>query len=135
VSGARFLAALVTGLTLATVPFLRYAHLGATEAHVDHEPHHGGILGMAGDHHVELCRRRGRVEVFVSDAARRPVRARAGRVVADGTRAVALAWRDHRLQGADVPDATRMDVEVALAGGERISVAFDVRAAARSPRF
>jgi len=132
VSGARVAAALVTGLALATVPFLRYAHFGAAEAHVDHEPHHGGILGMAGEHHVELCRRQGRIEAFVTDAGRRPVQPRAGSVVVDGTRTIALGWRHHRLQGADVVDAARMDVAITLADGETLSVGFDVeRALAR----
>ena len=126
-SRLRFVTALALGLALATVPFLRYAHLGdGAAAHVDHEPHHGGLLGMAGDHHVELYRHRGRLEVFVSDAARRQVRPHAGRVVADGTHTVALAWRNHRLQGDDVPGARRMDVAVALADGETLSVGFDI---------
>jgi hypothetical protein len=122
----RVAAALATGLALATVPFLRYAHPGAVEAHADHEPHHGGILGMAGDHHIELRRGRGTIEAFVSDAVRRPVRPRDGWVVVDGRRRIALGWRNHRLQGADVAGASRMDVAVALADGETLSVGFDV---------
>jgi hypothetical protein len=127
VSALRFVAALLAGLVLAAVPFLRYAHVGTDSVpHADHEPHHGGILGMAGDHHVELCHRAGRVEVFVSDAFRRPVRPHDGRVVADGERVVALAWRNHRLEGPDVPGAARMDVAVALADGETRTITFDV---------
>lgn len=131
-SGLRIGAAFVAGLALAALPFLRYAPLGASAAaHVDHEPRHGGLLGMAGDHHVELCRRRGRIEAFVSDARRRPIRPREGRIVVDGIRTTTLAWQDHRLVGPDAPGAGRLGVEVVLDGGERVSVEFDVEGTVR----
>ena len=71
--------AIAFGLALSSLPFLRYLHLGhATLPHVDHAPRHGGQLHMVGDRHLELVRRRGRIEVFTSDALRQPVAVRGG---------------------------------------------------------
>src|SRR5512139_186450 len=87
------LTAVVAGLVLATFPFLHYAHLGGHgEAHADHEPHHGGQLGMVGDHHIELVRHRGQIQVFVSDASRRPVQPAQGWITFDGSAAMPLVW-------------------------------------------
>jgi hypothetical protein len=96
VSAARWVGAVAFGLVLGAVPFLRYVHLGSEAApHSDHPPRNGGELRMVGDHHLELRRRAGLVEVFVSDAARNPIRARAGQV----------SWaNDHREDMQPGPD-------------------------------
>jgi len=62
---------------MSLTPFLRYRwgapHSGA---HMDHEPRHGGLLGMVGEDHLEIVRTGGLVECHPSDAhrvAREPV--------------------------------------------------------------
>ncbi len=122
----RFVSAVALGLVLATVPFLRYA---ASEhdhgkAHMDHTPHHGGQLGMVDDHHIEVVRRDGRVEVFVSDAHRRPVDAASGRLVFAADKTVALDKAEGKLVGADVASARELGVEATLADGTKLVVAF-----------
>ncbi len=118
-------AALAAGLVLAALPFGRYAHPGAPGApHADHAPRHGGRLVMTGDHHVELVRRHGRAEIFVSDARRRPLRPRAGWVVFDGGIRARLRWEDHRLVAADDPEAREVEARVVLRDGTRVAAAF-----------
>ena len=122
----RTLAAVALGLVLATVPFLRYAsgeHVHG-KPHMDHSPHHGGQLGMTGDHHVEIVRRDGRIEVFVSDAHRRPVDATSGRLTFADDKVVMLDRAEGKLVGADVPDASEVEVEATLNDGTKLAIAF-----------
>jgi hypothetical protein len=123
----RVLGAVAAGLLLATLPFLHYAHLGGHgEAHADHEPRHGGQLGMVGDHHVEVVRHRGEMWVFVSDAWRRPLQPAQGWVTFDGTAAMPLEWRNHRFAGPDQPGARTIGVEAIMVGGTRLRTTFDM---------
>lgn len=49
---------------------------GVGQAHADHDPHHGGQLGMVRDLHLELAPgRAGELRVYLSDAVRAPVSA------------------------------------------------------------
>ncbi len=124
---ARYTVAALAGLFLATLPFWRYLPLGgAVGAHMDHEPRHGGQLGMVGDHHIEVVRRRGLVEVFVSDASRRPVQPRSGRVIFDSTATEPLAWKNHRLIAGD-RFATEIEAQVVLPDGQNAAISFDFR--------
>jgi hypothetical protein len=124
----RIIGAVAAGLVLATLPFLPYAHRGGHgEAHADHEPRHGGQLGMVGDHHVEVVRHRGALQVFVSDAWRRPVQPARGWATFDGSAATPLVWRNHRLVGTDEWNARIIGVEVVMPDGTRMATTFDVQ--------
>jgi hypothetical protein len=91
---------------------------------MDHTPHHGGQLGMVGDHHVEVVRRNGRVEVFVSDAHRRPVEAVSGHLVFVGDKAVAMESSEGKLVCEDVASARELEVEATLTDGTKLAVTF-----------
>ena len=67
----------------------------------DHTPHHGGVVGMAGDLHLEaLAAPDGRVRVWLSDFWRRPLPATS----ATGTVTLELAQGDRRLPLAAAGD-------------------------------
>jgi len=125
-SPIRYLAAVVAGLFLATLPFWRYLPLGGVlGAHMDHEPRHGGQLGMVGDYHLEVVRRQGSVEVFVSDAERNPIVPLGGRVVFDRARATPLRWQDHRLVAPDRSTAREIEARIVLRDGTELVTSFD----------
>jgi hypothetical protein len=118
--------AAAAGLLLATMPLWRYTPGGGTgEGHQDHEPRHGGQLGMVGDAHIEVVRRLGAVEMYVSDARRRPVQPAAGWVVFDRAERRALRWRGHRLVGDDLPAAREIEAVAQLDNGTTLALSFD----------
>ena len=68
----------------------------------DHTPHHGGVVGMAGDLHLEaLAAPDGRVRVYLTDFWRRPLPAAS----ATGTVTLELADSDRTLPLAAADDA------------------------------
>lgn len=96
--------ALVAGLLLFALPFFQSGvgdaspHAGA--GHMDHDPHHGGSLLMLGEHHIEVVERDAILEVYLSDAQRRPERASFATVAFDDADAVDLQWKGYRLVAA-----------------------------------
>lgn len=123
----RGVAALAAGLVLGSMPWWWYAAHGLAGggAHANHEPRHGGELAMAGDHHVELVRRGGRLELYVSDAWRRPLRPRDAHVVVDTTTRVPLRWDAVRSVGAVADRARTIEAVVTLHDGGRLAVTFE----------
>jgi hypothetical protein len=118
--------AIVAGLLLGTMPMWRYAHFGGSvESHMDHEPRHGGQLGMVGDAHVEMVRRLGKVQVYVSDAWRQPLAAADAWAVFDRSTKSPLQWDGHRFVGDDEPAAREIEAVVMLADGRRLAISFD----------
>lgn len=121
------LGAVALGAYLALAPFLRYRLASPhPAAHADHRPRHGGILGMAGDVHLEVVRRQGRIEIFLSDSYRRALRAKGGRVeFADGP-STPLAWQEDRLVAPDHPASDELTCTVLLDDGSiaRMTVEF-----------
>ena len=114
-STAHWAGSIALGLALFAVPFLRYAHPGGAIApHTDHRPRNGGVLQMIGDYHLEVRRRMGQVEVFVSDANRTPVRARSGWLSVGGAPRERLHPGRDRLTAPDPSPHADLRVEVEL---------------------
>jgi hypothetical protein len=125
--GVRRLGAIVLGVGLAAAPFARYRFAAPhPTAHADHGAHHGGIVGMVGEVHLEVVRRTGVIEIFPTNAYRRPLVARGGRVSFPGGQSVPLAWHADRLRAQDDPTARAAGCEVILADGRvvRMDVEF-----------
>jgi hypothetical protein len=121
----RLFGAVVAGLVLASLPFFRYAGgLAHRSPHMDHTAHHGGQLGMAGERHIELLRRAGRVEVFVSDSQRRSLTVSRGRITFDGVDARPLVNDGDRLIGEDVSSARNIEVSADLDDGTTLIMDF-----------
>lgn len=110
--------AALLGLALGVAPVLRYRY-GAPHptGHMDHGARHGGVLGMVGDHHIEVARDAGRVHVYVSDAYRRPVEPRGGRLQFEGGGDVPLTPDGVRLSAPDDPRFDTVTCAIELAGG------------------
>lgn len=122
--------AVIVGAVLFTLPFQLYLHGGAhhdgsggrAEPHGDHDARHGGTLVMVDDHHLEVVIVDAKLEVYVTDALRRPVRPTGGSVVFDdGTRAP-LAWQAYRSVADAPPDYQWADFEIRLAAGVVLAI-------------
>jgi len=95
-----YVAATIVGLGLFAMPFLQYGlgggHSHAAGPHSDHGARHGGHLVMLHDYHLELVEHRDSVELYLSDAFRRPLRPASCTVAFDGGSPTACEWRSHR---------------------------------------
>jgi len=93
----------IAGALLFALPFLQ-SGLGdghSTGAlHMDHAARHGGTLRMLGNYHLEVVERDQTVELYVSDAERRPLRPRDATIAFDDSAAQPLAWSSYRLVAA-----------------------------------
>ena len=115
------LTAAMAGLVLATLPFLIYGSRGHVHApHTDHAPRHGGELFMLGDYHVEVVTLADTVEIYLSDASRRPLRPANGRVALESGREVALRWQQQRLVAALPSASTAAQFEITTADGAQL---------------
>ncbi len=123
-TAARLTLALATGSFLFAVPFLHFGIPGA--AHSDHAPRHGGQLGMVGDHHLEVVRRGDTIEVFVSDAWRRPLTARGGRLRFDRAATRPLRAAGDHLIGPDIAGSREVEAQVTLPDGTALALSFDL---------
>jgi hypothetical protein len=80
---------------------------------------------MSGDHHIEVRRRGGLVEAFVSDARRQPVRSAEGWVTFDRGESAELSWQGGRLSAADRAAARRIEAVILLDDGTRLAIEFE----------
>ena len=124
----RTIGAIALGLVLASFPFVMFGvasgHTHGAGAHMDHLPRFGGQLGMVGDHHLELVRKDGRVLVYASDAARRPLRALRGSVRFDDGAERELVAKRFKLEGPDDPSADEATCSVWLVDGAHLQLSF-----------
>jgi hypothetical protein len=116
------------GVVLCALPFLSlgagvdpHTH-GQSEPHMDHDPRHGGLVLMVGDHHLEVVDHGDAIEVYTTDARRRPLEPAKGRIVLDETQPLDLSWEHSRLVVRDVPPSKFVDCHVTLADGTVLEI-------------
>jgi len=119
--------AVIAGAILFTLPFQMYGrggahHGGHSEPHGDHAARHGGTLVMVDDYHLEIVERDTSVEVYVTDALRRPVQPIGGSVVFDDAARAALTWSGYRLVANTLTPFAWGDYEVQLDGGSVLAI-------------
>jgi hypothetical protein len=128
------LVSLLLGAVMAALPWLHFGEAvhehvrddDGSAAHADHAPHHGGQLGMVGDLHMELVELDDRIEVYLSDAGRRPLLPVQGSVRFDDGEARPMTVSDRRLVTALDGDAREATVEVASAQGPPLEMTFSL---------
>jgi WD40 repeat protein len=107
----------------------------------DHTPHHGGVVGMSGETHLEaLIEPDGRVRVWVTDFWRRPrgiddVRGRVTLELAEGDRTVPFRAAGDALEAAAGPlDVPEVPARVVLdVGGTAVDMDFLLPVAGSDP--
>jgi len=95
-----YMVAAAVGFILFAMPFLLYGlgggHTHGDGPHSDHGARHGGQVLMVSDYHLELVEHPDSVELYLSDAFRRPLRPASCSVEFDGRRTAICEWRSHR---------------------------------------
>lgn len=115
--------AVAVGLALGATWFVRYGAGGAHgDAHQDHTAHHGGIVGMVGDVHMEIVRADDALSVYLSDAYRRPLRARGGTAAFEHGPTISLTWNGASLSAPDVPQSVFVTCTAHLANGTTVEM-------------
>lgn len=119
--------AVLAGAVLFTLPFQLYLHGGShhdgrAEPHADHGARHGGTLVMVDDHHLEIVTADGRLEVYVTDALRRPVQPSGGSARFDDGTGTTFAWQSYRLVAAAPRGFVWADYEIRLADGVVLTI-------------
>jgi hypothetical protein len=125
--------AVACGLALAGLPFFQSGlggrgHGGAL--HMDHAPHHGGKLLMLGNHHLEIVEKQGELELFVSDAERRPVRPEAATIAFDTDPPRTFAWASYRMTVSKPAAYEWADYRIALANQPPLAIRLPARGVA-----
>lgn len=119
--------AVLVGAVLFTLPFQLYLHGGSHHdgrdaPHTDHDARHGGTLIMVDDHHLEVVAADGRVEVYVTDALRRPVQPSGGSALFDDGTATTFAWQSYRLVAETPRGFVWADYEIRLEDGAVLAI-------------
>ncbi len=118
--------AIAIGLILGAIPFVRYG-LGGTHRHgagphTDHEARHGGQVLMVGDYHLEVVDDGTLIEIYLSDASRRPLRPASSSVAFDDGPETSLAWRSYRSVVPKTPGSTKALYQVSVRNGPLLTV-------------
>ena len=121
------LTAIVVGLVLFALPFAAYgtgSGHGHAGPHADHGPRHGGQLIMVGDFHLEMLESEETVELYLSDAFRRPLRPLSATAAFDDERVQRFRWRGYRLVAEKPEGAETISCEVTAREGLRLPARF-----------
>jgi hypothetical protein len=122
--------ALAAGPVLFALPFF-VSGLGSAghggPSHMDHEPHHGGSLLMLGNHHLEVVQKEGGVELYLSDASRRPERETFATVAFDDGAPRALEWEGYRLVAAGPASWREAEYRIGVAGEPPLTIRIPAR--------
>lgn len=101
-------------------------HRSTAGRHMDHEPHHGGQLGMVGDFHIELVETGDSIEIHLSDAERRPIPPTSGTIVFDSGTEQQLTRASTFLVARTDKNAEEATVEIATGEntGQSVEISF-----------
>jgi hypothetical protein len=116
--------AFAAGCALFALPFLQSglaeSHSHAPGPHMDHDARHGGSLLMVGDFHVEVVESDRAIELYVSDAERRPLRPRSADATYDGRREGDVRWDSYRLVAPRPPAYRTAEYRIVVDGAAPI---------------
>jgi hypothetical protein len=111
--------ATLCGAALFALPFLQSGlwDSGTHGAfHMDHAPHHGGRLLMLGNHHLEIVEGGDRLDLYVSDAERRPLHPESATIAFDASPATNFVWSGYRMTVPRPASYGAAEYRIALSG-------------------